>query len=211
MKYEWRKKEKGLYLPKTEPEIVIIPDQKFLMISGTGNPNDIEFSEKVEALYSLSYIIRMMPKNNYQPKGYFEYTVYPLEGVWKLKEQKILNGAINKNDLIYTIMIRQPDFVNEEVVQKALEMNINKKKNSNKLIGNIKFKTTKSNLSVQMMHIGSYDNEFVSFLKMKSFIEKNNLKRIDNEHREIYISDPRKTASDKLKTVLRYTVIQNNN
>ena len=72
MKYEWRKKEKELYLPKDKPVLITVPEQKFLMISGKGDPNQEEFSEKVAALYSLSYAIRMMPRNGYTPDGYFE-------------------------------------------------------------------------------------------------------------------------------------------
>lgn len=80
MKFEWRKKEKDLYIPKQKPELVTVPKQKFLMIQGKGNPNHEEFAERVGVLYSLAYAIRMMPRNGYTPEGYFEYTVYPLEG-----------------------------------------------------------------------------------------------------------------------------------
>lgn len=82
MKFEWRKHEKDLYLPKEKPVLVTVPKQKFFMISGKGNPNSEEFSEKIGVLYSLAYAVRMMPKQGFTPEGYFEYTVYPLEGIW---------------------------------------------------------------------------------------------------------------------------------
>lgn len=87
MKYEWRKQEKILYLPKQRPELVTVPEQKFFMIKGKGNPNGEEFAEKIGALYSLAYAVRMMPKQGFTPEGYFEYTVYPLEGIWDLSEE----------------------------------------------------------------------------------------------------------------------------
>ena len=87
MKHEWRKKEKNLYVPKQRPELITVPELKFFMIKGTGNPNSEEFSERIEVLYSLAYSVKMMPKKGYNPEGYFEYTVYPLEGIWDLTEK----------------------------------------------------------------------------------------------------------------------------
>ncbi len=204
MKFEWKKQEKKLYLPKEKPELLTVPKQKFFMISGKGNPNDEEFSEKIGVLYSLSYAVRMMPKQGYTPEGYFEYTVYPLEGVWDLTEEGKQSNILNKDELLYTIMIRQPDFVSQEVVNKAFE-NVRKKK-PYPLLKDVTFETIEDGLSVQMMHIGSYDDEPQSFQKMKDFIKENNLEITTLRHREIYISDARKTEKSKLKTVLRYKV-----
>jgi hypothetical protein len=207
MKYEWKKQEKDLYLPKEEPVLVTVPQQKFFMISGQGNPNDEEFSERTGVLYSLAYAVRMMPKQGYTPDGYFEYTVYPLEGIWDLTEEGRKSSTLNmlnKDELLYTIMIRQPDFVTQEVVDKAFE-NVRKKK-PHPLLDDVTFGTMEDGLSVQMMHIGSYDDEPRSFEKMKNFIHENNLEIVTLAHREIYISDPRKTEQSKLKTVLRYKV-----
>ncbi len=204
MKYEWRKKEKELYLPKDKPVLITVPEQKFLMISGKGDPNQEEFSEKVAALYSLSYAIRMMPRNGYTPDGYFEYTVYPLEGIWDLTEKGRKSPTLIKDELLYTIMIRQPDFVTEEVVEKAFE--IAGKKKPNPLLDEVSFDTMEDGLSVQMMHIGPYDDETRTFDQMKKFIQENDLEIITLAHREIYISDPRRTDPSKLKTVLRYRV-----
>lgn len=204
MKFEWKKQERNLYLPKKKPELVTVPKQKFFMISGKGNPNSEEFSEKIGILYSLAYAIRMMPRKGYTPEGYFEYTVYPLEGVWDLTEEGRQANTLNKDELLYTIMIRQPDFVTEEVVNKAFE--IVRKKGNNPLLDEVTFETMEDGLVVQMMHVGSYDEEPQSFQQMKNFIKENNLEIVTLKHREIYVSDSRRTEKSKLKTVLRYQV-----
>lgn len=204
MKYEWRKQEKNLYIPKQKPELITVPDQKFLMIKGQGNPNSEEFSERIGVLYSLAYAIRMMPKQGYTPEGYFEYTVYPLEGVWDLTEEGRKLETLNKDELVYTIMIRQPEFVTEEIVEKAFE-HVRKKK-PHPLLDEVTFSTIKEGLCVQILHIGSYDNEPESFKLMDEFTEENNLERICMTHREIYLSDFRRVAAEKLKTVLRYKI-----
>jgi hypothetical protein len=204
MKYEWRKQEKSLYLPKAKPELVTIPPMKFFMIDGEGNPNSQAFSTRVEALYSLAYAVRMMPKNGYTPEGYYEYTVYPLEGVWDLTEKGRQAKTLMKDELLYTIMIRQPDFVTQEVVNLAIE-HVRRKKN-HPLLDDIRFETMEDGLAVQMMHIGPFDDEPRSFQQMKEFIDENNLQIRTLKHREIYISDMRRTEKAKLKTVLRYLV-----
>ena len=205
MKFEWKKQEKNLYLPKVKPDLIIVPQQKFFTISGKGNPNEEEFSEKIGVLYSLSYAIRMMPKQGYTPDGYYEYTVYPLEGIWDLTEEGKQFNILNKDEFLYTIMIRQPDFVTQEVVNKAFE--IVRKKKPHPLLDDVTFATMEDGLSAQMMHIGSYDDEPESFEQMKKFIKENNLEITTLRHREIYLSDARKTGKSKLRTVLRYMVI----
>jgi len=204
LKHEWRKQEKNLYLPKNKPELVTVPRQKFLMINGQGDPNGEDFAERIKPLYALSYAIRMMPKSGFTPEGYFEYTVYPLEGVWDLTEKGRKSETLLKEELVYTIMIRQPDFVTEEVVERAFEMV--KKKNPHPLLDEVTFGEMEDGLSVQMLHIGPYDDEVESFNKMKQFISANNLEILTLKHREIYISDARKVDPSKLKTVLRYRV-----
>src|SRR5690554_4309809 len=120
MKYEWRRSEKAIYLPKTKPELIVVPNAKYFTITGNGNPNNEEFSKKVEALYQASYGVRMMHKTNFIPKGYFEYTVYPLEGLWDLTDEGRNKEVLDKNDLVYKIMIKQPDFVDEKVFKLAI-------------------------------------------------------------------------------------------
>lgn len=204
MKFEWKKQEKSLYLPKEKPELITVPRQKFFMLSGKGNPNSEEFSEKIGVLYSLAYAVRMMPKQDYTPDGYFEYTVYPLEGVWDLTEEGRQSNLFSKDELLYTIMIRQPEFVTQEVADKAFDNT--RKKKPHPLLDEVTFETMEDGLSVQMMHVGSYDDEPQSFEQMKKFIQENNLEITTLRHREIYISDARKTEKSKLKTVLRYLV-----
>ncbi|MBP2650806.1 MAG: hypothetical protein H6Q74_1631 [Firmicutes bacterium] len=204
MKYEWKKQERKLYLPKQIPEVITVPKQKFFMLKGTGNPNSDAFAERIGVLYSLAYAVRMMPKQGYTPEGYFEYTVYPLEGLWDLTDEGKKSGTLNKDELLYTIMIRQPDFVTTDVVDKAFE--IVRKKKPNPLLDAVMFDTVEDGLSVQMLHLGSYDNEPQSFKMMNDFIANNNLENKSCKHREIYLSDARKVETVKLKTVLRYMV-----
>ncbi|MFJ7932135.1 GyrI-like domain-containing protein [Peribacillus sp. NPDC096448] len=204
MKYEWRKQEKNLYIPKQKPELVTIPEQKFFLIKGIGNPNENEFAEKIGVLYSLAYAVRMMPKQGYTPAGYFEYTVFPLEGIWDLTEEGRKLDTLNKDELLYTIMIRQPDFVTKEIVDRAFE-NVEKKK-PHPFLYDVKFGTFQDGLSVQMLHVGPYDDEPQSFKVMNEFIKNNNLERTSLQHKEIYLSDFRKVEPSKLKTVLRYKV-----
>ncbi|MCK1992392.1 hypothetical protein GW626_08110 [Peribacillus muralis] len=204
MKYEWRKQEKNLYIAKQKCQLVTIPEQKFFMIKGKGNPNEKEFSEKIGVLYSLAYAVRMMPKQGYTPDGYFKYTVYPLEGIWDLTEEGRKLDTLNKEELLYTIMIRQPDFVTKEVVERAFK-HVEKKK-PHPFLNEVKFGTVEDGLSVQILHVGPYDDEPQSFQVMNEFIHNHNLERTSLQHREIYLSDFRKVEPAKLKTVLRYKV-----
>lgn len=204
MKHEWRKHEKELYVPKTKPTLVKVPKQKFITIKGKGNPNYEDFSERIGVLYSIAYAIRMMPKNGYTSVGYNEYTVYPLEGVWDLTEEGRVSQGLNKDELLYTIMIRQPEFVTTEIFERAL--NTVKKKKPHPLLDEMVFEEIEDGLSVQMLHVGSYDDEPITFEQMKAFINEQNLKIVSLKHREIYLSDFRKVTPDKLKTVLRYRV-----
>lgn len=204
MKYEWRKKEKEYYIPKEKPQLVEIPEFKYFTLKGKGNPNTEAFKECIGVLYSLSYAIRMMPKNGITPDGYFEYTVYPLEGIWDLTEEGRLEETLNKDELVYKLMIRQPDFVTQEVVNIAME--IVKKKKPHPLLEKVEFESIKEGLCVQMLHVGPYDDEPRTFSVMKEFCVENNLEIKTLAHKEIYLSDFRKTEASKLKTVLRYLV-----
>jgi len=204
MKYEWRKHEKEFYIPKNKPQLIRIPKMKFLMIKGKGNPNLKDFAERIGILYSLAYGIRMMPKKGITPEGYLEYTVYPLEGIWDLTEKGRNADKFDKDELLYTIMIRQPDFVTQAVFEKALE-NVQKKK-PHPLLNEVFFDTLEEGLAVQMLHVGHYDDERKTFQQMEAYMKENQLEKVTMVHREIYLSDFRKVEASKLKTVLRYQV-----
>lgn len=208
MKLEWRKHEKALYGAKCIPAFVEIPKQNFIMIKGSGNPNDTAFSDKVAALYSLAYAIKTDYKaaaaKNILSNEFHDFTVYPLEGIWTLKnvDAKSADGKLIKENLEYTIMIRQPNFITAEMVCAALERV--KVKKPNRLYEKIIFDAIHDGKCIEMLHVGSYDNEPSSFAQMDRFAEKNGLQRITDWHREIYLTN--RTESDKLKTILRYQV-----
>jgi hypothetical protein len=201
-KYEWRKHAKELYLPTKQPTKLVVPEMKFFTIAGSGNPNSEHFKEHIEILYGLSYAIRMMPKKGITAEGYFEYTVFPLEGHWDLDVEGRKLDYLNKDHLVYKIMIRQPDFVTEELFQYAMDSV--KQKNANPDVNNVQFESITEGLCVQAMHLGSYDDESETFRLMEEYCSQNHLKRAEKTHKEIYISDPRKTTPEKLKTVLRF-------
>lgn len=104
MKFEWRKREAQFYIPAGKPGLINIPGFKFYTIKGKGNPNDDFFAEYIRVLYSLSYAVKMSPEKGIEPPGYFDYAVYPLEGLWDLSEEakKSYDGTINKNELVFT-------------------------------------------------------------------------------------------------------------
>jgi hypothetical protein len=204
MKHEWRKHETEIYIPKQTPTLVNIPKFKYITIKGQGNPNSEEFTHHIQALYPIAYAIKMMPKKGIVPVGYYEYTVYPLEGNWDLTEKGRKLETLDKNELVYTIMIRQPDFVTEDVFRKALE--IAKAKNDSKLLDEVKLEEIEEGLCLQMLHIGSYDDEPITFALMNKYIKDNDLELVTKVHREIYLSDVRKVEPSKQKTVLRYRV-----
>lgn len=207
MKHEWRKSEKGLYLPKNKPQVVDIPAFKFFTIEGAGNPNDESFGEYITVLYALSYGMKMGLKKGTKPDGYFDYTVYPLEGVWDISEmaKKMNKDQFDKNDLVFKLMIRQPDFVDDKTAREVMHLTMQKKPNP--LLAHAKFEQITDGPCVQMMHIGSYDDEPASFELMEEFADQEGLSRVSKVHREIYISDFRKVAKEKLKTVLRFQVV----
>jgi hypothetical protein len=207
MAHEWKKVEKEIYLPGTKPEFKVIPPFRFFSIKGQGDPNDKAFAEYIGVLYSLSYGVKMSPKKGSAPTGYFEYSVYPLEGVWDISEEakKSKSTKLDKSTLVFNLMIRQPDFVTDSFAAEIISQT--KKKKPHRLLDSVIFNTIKEGSCIQMMHIGSYDDEPASFRLMEDFCEKNNYSRESKIHREVYISDARKVSKDKLKTVLRFKII----
>ncbi|MEP2777198.1 MAG: GyrI-like domain-containing protein [Luteolibacter sp.] len=204
-KHEWRKQEKALYLPKVKPEVIDVPTFRFITLSGEGNPNCPAFAECISALYSIAYGIKMTAKKQgSEPEGYFDFTVYPLEGVWDIKVAARVNfsGAINKDDLVFKLMLRQPDFVEESFFQQIMESV--KKRKPHPLHERIKFEEITEGRCIQMLHIGSFDDEPASFRAMEEFATSLGEERRSKLHREIYLSDFRKTPTERLKTVLRF-------
>ena len=202
VKHEWRKNEKELYCPKQQAVQITVPSMKFLVLDGVGNPNHAAFVDDIETLYSLSYGIKMLPKKGVTPDGYFDYTVYPLEALWKQIEH---TEQFDKNNLQYRVMIRQPDFVTSDVLEAAI-INVSKKKSLPRF-KDVRLESIEDGDCVQILHVGPYDNESESFMKVDEFCSAHNLQRANNEwHREIYLSDARKVEPAKLKTVLRVQV-----
>ena len=200
MKYEWRKANREFYQIKSAPCLIDVPAQSFIMIDGKGNPNAADFSERVGALYSLVYAIKMNYKKTAAEQEFTDFTVYPLEGLWQQEQA----GELIKEELIYTIMIGQPDFITGEMVKKALEQVRVKKPNP--LYDEIRFEEMTEGSCVTVLHLGPFDQEPQSFAKMDTFCQNHQLTRISNTHREIYLNNLNRTDPRKLKTILRYKV-----
>lgn len=201
-KIDYKKDFKHLYLPKAEPEIVDVPSMPFFLVEGSGDPNGEEFARATEALYSMSYAVRMSYKRKDVPAGYYEYTVFPLEGVWDLLDYS--KPPTDKSNFKYTLMIRQPDFVTESWFHHLLEQT--KRKKPNPYLDGMRFEYMEDGLNCQMMHIGSYDDEPESFARMEAYCARHGYIRASKLHKEIYVSDPRRTEPSKLRTVLRFHV-----
>lgn len=201
MKYEWKKNEKNLYGVKQKPQLIEIPSAYYIMIKGEGNPNESDFSNRVSALYSLAYGIKMLFKNMEKEElEYSDFTVFPLEGIWEKSDDE----EFDKNKLKYTIMIKQPYFITKEIFDLAFEKV--KKKKPNELYDEISFDCIESKKAIQILHIGSFDTEIESFEKLDNFASEMNLERSEKLHTEIYLNNKNRTAEDKLKTILRYNV-----
>lgn len=200
-KHSYRINEKHIYIPKNKPETVNLEPMNYLSLPFLGNPNSENFTKAVEALYTFSYTIKMKAKTH---ANYFEHVVYPLEGEWDLIDKTV--SPLDKNNFKALLMIRQPNFVNAEIVEEFRSIAFQKHKNEQIL--NIQYTTITEGLCVQMLHLGSYDNEPETFSQMTQYANDNHLNRISLTHKEIYLSDPRKTPQEKLKTVLRFQVDQ---
>lgn len=203
MKQEWKKSHKNLYGIKIEPVLLDVPAQQFIMIDGEGNPNAADFSERVGALYSLAYAVKMGYKKTAAGREVDDFAVYPLEGVWRQKTQAG-QGTLDKNSLEYTIMIAQPDFITPEMWQDALAKTRVKKPNP--LYEEVRFGSMSDGRCVSILHIGAFDDEPRSFAEMDRFCREHGLQRRSDIHREIYLSNANRTAPEKRKTLLRYAV-----
>lgn len=196
MKHEWRKHEKALYGAGKTPELLDVPAQKFIVISGRGDPNGEDFSARISALYPLAYALRSIFKARDE-----DYAVYPLEGLWR---GSVRCGAVVKSELEYELMIRQPDAATEAEFAEALDKT--RRKKPSPLLDEVRFETMTDGRCVQMLHTGSYDGEPASFALMADFAVANGLERAGERHREIYLNNAQRTEPDKLKTILRFSV-----
>ena len=209
--FDFKKEYKDLYLPTVKPGLIDVPPMIFIMTDGKGNPNtSAEYKGALEILYALSYSIKMSKMSKTKPKDYFEYVVPPLEGLW-WSDDGCFDGmnVTDKDKLYWTSMIRQPEFVTTEVYETAKRA-LNEKKPGLDL-SLARLVSFSEGLCAQIMHIGSYDNEPVSIAILEKFITVSGYKNEISEkrkHHEIYLSDPRKTAPEKLKTVIRHPIIE---
>ncbi len=201
-KYDFKKELKEIYKAK-KLSIIDVPFLHYISLKGTGNPNSKLFSDKVEALYATAYAISMSyKKDDFHIKDFFPFVVPPLEGVWDTIDNKEYTG--DKDNLKYTIMLAMPSFVTEDVLKKAKDTSFKKKKNE--YIKDIEMISYKERTNCIHLHLGSYNDEPNTFKEMMDFIKKEGYQRLSSSHREIYISDPRKTEEEKLKTILCFDI-----
>jgi len=201
-KIDFKKELKHLYKPSGKQfEVVEVPPMNFLMIDGHGDPNTAqEYQEAVEALYGVSYKIKFMSKKELAK----DYVVPPLEGLWWAKNMDTFTTARDKSQWSWTMMIMQPEWITQEMVDAAIQ-EVEKKKGLVAL-SKLRLETYDEGLSVQIMHTGSYDDEGPILAELHNeFIPNNGYEEV-GKHHEIYLSDPRKVAPEKLKTVLRQPV-----
>ena len=207
MAFDYKKEYKEFYMPKKAPSIVEVPSMNYIAVRGKGDPNDEngDYKKTIGLLYAIAFTIKMSKKGDHQIDGYFDYVVPPLEGFW-WQEGKTEIDYSRKDDFCWISLIRLPDFVKKEDFDWAISEAKAKKKID---FSNVEFLTYNEGLCVQCMHIGSYDNEPETVRLMNEFAAKNGyaLDITDKRfHHEIYLSDARRVASEKLKTVIRHPI-----
>lgn len=214
MAFDYKKEYKEFYMPKNKPSIVTVPKMNYIAVRGSGNPNDEdgEYKQAIGLLYGIAFTIKMSKKGDHQIAGYFDYVVPPLEGFWwqgNVSKSEEGNAGIDysrKEDFQWISLIRLPDFVTEEDFEWAVkEATVKKKQDFSKPF----FLTYDEGLCVQCMHIGSYDDEPATVEMMHQYMSEQGyvLDITDKRyHHEIYLSDARKVAPEKLKTVIRHPI-----
>ena len=209
MAFDYKKEYKEYYMPSKKPAFVNVPAMNYISVRGKGDPNDEngEYQNAIALLYGIAYTIKMSKKGDHRIEGYFDFVVPPLEGFWW---QEGTDGAdySRKEDFNWIALIRLPDFVTKEEFDWAVQEAAKKKKTD---FSRVEFLTYNEGLCVQCMHIGSYDDEPETVQLMHEFMKQQGYKLdiSDNRfHHEIYLSDVRKTAPDKLKTVIRHPIVK---
>ena len=207
MAFDYKKEYKEFYLPKDKPSFVTVPPMNYLAVRGKGDPNAAsgEYKDVIGLLYGIAFTIKMSKKGSRQIEGYFDYVVPPLEGFWW---QEGVTGVdyTHKENFEWISLIRLPDFVRKADFDWAIQEATSKRKTD---FSKVEFLTYDEGLCVQCMHIGPYDNEPATVELMHQFISEQGytLDITDSRyHHEIYLSDARKTAPDKLKTVIRHPI-----
>lgn len=207
MAFDFKKEYKELYKPKDQPEIITVPPARYLAVRGEGNPNEEggAYQRAVGILYAVAYTIKMSYKGAYKIDGFFQYVVPPLEGFWR---QEGVDGAdySNKSSFHWISVIRLPDFVKKEDFDWAVQEAERKKKLS---CSSAEFLTIDEGLCVQIMHHGAYDDEPAAIAVMDDYIFANGYENdfsATRLHHEIYLSNPRRTAVSKWKTVIRHPI-----
>lgn len=207
MPFDFKKEYKEFYMPKSKPEIVTVPKMNYIAVRGKGNPNDEggAYQQAIGILYAVAYTIKMSYKGTHRIEGFFEYVVPPLEGFWW---QDGIDGIdhSDKDSFNWISVIRLPDFVAEEDFRWAVEEASRKKKPD---CSAAEFYTVEEGLCVQIMHLGAYDDEPATVAVMNSYLNENGYENditAERLHHEIYLSDARKVAPEKRKTVIRHPI-----
>lgn len=207
MPFDFKKEYKEFYLPKSKPEIVTVPAANYIAVQGSGDPNEEggAYQNAIRILYAVAYTLKMSYKTGRKIEGFFEYVVPPLEGFWW---QEGFGGFdyTRKDEFHWISVIRLPDFVQKADFDWAVAEATQKKKRD---FSSVEFLTIAEGLCVQMMHIGSFDEESSSVALMDQYLKEQGYENDFSPsrlHHEIYLSDARKVAPEKWKTVLRHPI-----
>lgn len=207
MAFDFKKEYREFYLPKNTPEIVTVPRASYIAVRGKGDPNEEggAYKSAIGVLYSVAYTIRMSYMTDHKINGFFEYVVPPLEGFWQQEGRERIDYT-DKASFSWISVIRLPDFVTRADFDWAVETATKKKKTD---CSRAELLSIDEGLCVQIMHIGDYDNEGPAVALMDKFLAENGcVNDLSDErlHHEIYLSDARRVARDKLKTVIRHPI-----
>ena len=207
MAFDYKKEYKEFYMPARKPSIVTIPKMNYIAIRGCGNPNEEDgaYRKAIGLLYAVAYTLKMSHRSGHEISGFFDYVVPPLEGFW-WQEGVIGIDYSSKDTFQWISVIRLPDFITEDDFDWAIQEVKNRKKLDCK---DVEFLSYEEGLCAQSMHIGSFDDEPATVEMMHAYMDSNGycLDITDQRfHHEIYLSDARKTAPDKLKTVIRHPI-----
>ena len=207
-KIDYKKTEKHLYLPRT-PAIVEVPEMVFFAVDGQGDPNiSPDYAAAIELLYGMSFTVKMSRMGGEAPAGYFEYVVPPLEGLWWTDEPGFDGRApADKSAFRWTSLIRQPPFVDEAVFAWARDRLAEKKPDLD--VSRVRFWRWREGLCAHVLHVGPYDTETASIDRLEAFFQGEGYESDfsgERRHHEIYLGDPRRTAPEKLRTVIRHPV-----